>query len=76
MTTIDGFLSLLKAEPTLMDHAPDPCSTAQMDHRRFDEVHACLRCGARAALVYVATTEIGPRWLDLCNPCARPLYAP
>ncbi|MBE1530388.1 hypothetical protein [Actinomadura algeriensis] len=65
----DGLLYLLRAEPTLAPEAPADCSAAQMEHRREGEVHACLRCGARAVCAYVADTVIGPRWLDLCPRC-------
>lgn len=69
--TADGMLHLLKAEPTLLPEAPAGYTTQDMDRRRHDEIHPCLRCGQRAALAYVADTEIGPRWLDLCPPCGH-----
>jgi hypothetical protein len=37
----------------------------------LDEVHPCLRCGERAACAYIAETELGHRWLDLCWPCSH-----
>ena len=67
----DGFLHLLKAEPTLLDPAPADFTGRDLEHRRLDEVHPCLRCGGRAQSAYVAATELGPRWLDLCMPCAH-----
>jgi len=70
----NALLHLIKAEPSLLPAAPDPCSAKQMDHRRIDEVHVCLGCGERAQCVYVASTDAGPRWLDLCRKCAAPLY--
>lgn len=62
-------LHLLKAEPTLLPAAPNPTSGAQMEHRRRDEVHPCLRCGERATSALVAATPIGPRWVDICHKC-------
>jgi hypothetical protein len=70
-TTADGFLHLLKAEPTLLDPAPVGFTGRDLEHRRLDEVHPCLRCGGRAQNAYVAATELGPRWLGLCMPCAH-----
>lgn len=65
----DGFLHLLKANPSLLPAAPDPYTAAQMGSRVADEVHSCLRCGDRAQCALVADTTAGPRWLDLCQPC-------
>jgi hypothetical protein len=70
MIGADGLLHLLKAEPTLMPPVPTP-SGAAIEHRRLDEVHPCLRCGERAACAYIAETELGHRWLDLCWPCSH-----
>jgi len=69
MSTASGFLHLLKAEPTLLPEAPAGAGAAQIEHRRRDEVHPCLRCGKRAGAAFVADTELGPRWLDLCPGC-------
>lgn len=66
----EGMLHLLKAEPTLLPEAP-PNATNHIEHRTSDEVHSCLRCGEPAQLAYVADTEIGPRWLDLCHACGH-----
>lgn len=66
MTTADGMLHLLKAEPTLLDPAPAGFTGADIIRRTQDEVHTCLRCGGRAQAAYVAATTAGPRWLDLC----------
>lgn len=73
MTTssASGMLHLLKAEPTLLPVAPPDASGAHIEHRRLDEVHACLRCGDAAACAFIAATEIGPRWLDLCHECTH-----
>lgn len=66
----EGMLHLLEAEPTLLPEVPDAGVTArQMDHRRLDEIHSCLRCAARANRALVADTSEGPRWLDLCAEC-------
>lgn len=67
----EGMLHLLKAEPTLLPPTPEGDVAALIEHRRHDEVHACLRCGQRAAQAFVADTEIGRRWLDLCHPCTQ-----
>ena len=72
---IEGFLHLLKAEPTLLPVAPADATAALIDRRRLDEVHSCLRCGKRAQMAFIAHTPIGPRWLDLCAACSRPLYS-
>ncbi len=66
----DGLLYLLRAEPTLLPPAPESNQVEAIEHRRKDEVHACLRCGARAQSAYIAATEIGPRWVDLCMICS------
>lgn len=68
--TAEGLLYLLKAEPTLLPEAP-PDATSRIEHRTHDEVHSCLRCGKGAQEAFVADTERGPRWLDLCHQCSR-----
>lgn len=65
----EGMLHLLKAEPTLLPEAPDEATAAHITHRTHDESHECLRCGSRADIAFIAATEIGPRWLDLCASC-------
>lgn len=65
----EGMLHLLQAEPTLLSEAPDDANAEHIDHRRLDSVHPCLRCGQRAQVAYIATTDIGNRWLDLCADC-------
>lgn len=67
----DGLLHLLKAEPTLLPPAPDDTTAQAIDHRRLHEAHPCLRCGGVANCAFVATTSLGPRWLDLCHPCTH-----
>lgn len=69
--TADGMLYLFRAEPTLLPEAPPDFTAAQIEHRRLDEVHACLRCGGQAKNAYVAHTTMGNRWLDLCQSCAH-----
>lgn len=67
---VDGLVWLLKAEPTLLDRAPDGDSVALINHRTKDEIHACLRCPNQARAAYLADCgEHGQRWLDLCPPC-------
>lgn len=63
------FLHLLKAEPTLLDRAPEHWDGSHITHRTEDEIHPCLRCGNRAQQALVADTKTGPRWLDLCHEC-------
>lgn len=65
----DAFLNLFKVYPMLLPVAPAECTDREMRDRVTDEVHACLRCGGRAGCALVADTTIGPRWLDLCQPC-------
>lgn len=71
--TADGLLHLLKAEPSLLPPAPADRAVwaAAIEYRRADEIHTCLRCGNRANVAYIADTELGPRWLDLCPGCAH-----
>jgi hypothetical protein len=61
-----GFLHLLKAEPDLLPPAPEKFDGTDIERRRMDQVHSCLRCGKRAQAALVALTDAGPRWLDLC----------
>jgi len=68
-TNVDGFLWLLRTEPTLLPPAPEPFEGADIDRRRLDEVHPCLRCGKQANCAFVADTKMGNRWLDLCHSC-------
>jgi hypothetical protein len=65
-------LHLLRAEPTLLPAAPaGPVGLGSaIEHRRKDEIHACLRCGKRAHCAFIAHTDLGNRWLDLCWACA------
>lgn len=73
MTRVEGMLTLLAVEPTLLPPAPAHADGTHMEHRRRDEIHQCLRCGQRAACAYIAVSkeqpEAGPRWLDLCPAC-------
>lgn len=71
MTGADGMLHLIKANPTLLPPAPSDWSAQAIEHRRNTEVHACLRCGNHAQCAYVADTDLGPRWLDLCWGCSH-----
>lgn len=70
VTDADRFLMLIRDNPTLLPDAPSD-STAAMEHRCRDEVHACLRCGERAQCAIVAGTSLGSRWLDLCAKCVN-----
>jgi hypothetical protein len=73
--TADGMLHLLNAEPTLLPKAPATFTAQDIDHRHVDAIHSCLRCGKRATVAYVANTDIGNRWLDLCAACNHWLRA-
>jgi hypothetical protein len=64
-----GMVRLIAAEPTLLPTAPADDWAAKIEQRRLGEVHSCLRCGQRARCAYIAHTNLGPRWLDLCPPC-------
>lgn len=70
-----GMLYLLAAEPTLLPEAPSGATGADIERRRQDEVHPCLRCGKRAQVAYIAQMHIGPRWLDLCPACNHAVRA-
>lgn len=69
----EGFLHHLKANPTLLDPAPeDQGEWPKAMHRRVeDEVHPCLRCGKQAHQAIIAEPPGGPRFLDLCFDCVR-----
>lgn len=71
MSAAERFLVLLRDNPSLLPAAPEGATAAQVDSRRLDEVHDCLRCGMRARQAFVADTTAGPRWLDLCDECAQ-----
>jgi len=66
---VAGMLHLLKAEPTLLHPAPVNYTARDMEDRRHSGAHSCLRCGQSSQRAYVADTELGPRWLDLCAEC-------
>ena len=75
-TTAEGLLHLLRAEPALLPAAPADAGPEHIEHRRRDEIHECLRCGARAMCAYLAEAKddprwagLGKRWLDLCPDC-------
>jgi hypothetical protein len=62
-------LAWLKVEGDVLEAVRDGWTGADITHRTMDQVHPCLRCGQQAQLAYVAHTDKGPRWLDLCPPC-------
>lgn len=65
---VSGLLHLLRAEPTLMDPAPEAADGDDIERRTRDEAHPCLRCGDRATTALIATVpDHGKRWLDLCQ---------
>lgn len=65
----EAFLHHIKANPTLLDPAPEyPDEWVEAINRRSqDEAHACLRCGKQAQYAIVASTPGRPRFLDLCH---------
>jgi hypothetical protein len=64
---VAGLLHLLRAEPTLMDPAPEGAGGDDVQRRTRGEVHDCLRCGQRATTALIALVPgHGRRWLDLC----------
>lgn len=65
-----GMVHLIAAEPTLLPVAPDDDWALHIKHRTHGEIHSCLPCGGYARVAYIAHTKVGPRWLDLCPPCA------
>lgn len=65
-TAADRFLVLLRDNPTLLDPVTGIGDGAEMTRRSRDEVHSCVRCGARPATALIASTLLGERWLDLC----------
>lgn len=66
----EGFLHHLKANPTLLDPAPEDRGVwaAAMDHRAYGEKHPCLRCDRDANVALIAAAD-KPRFLDLCFDC-------
>lgn len=66
--TADGLLFLIREEPTILPPGPstDEFPENAIETRVRDEEHPCLRCGNRAVVAYLAQTELGWRWLDLC----------
>lgn len=61
-------LAWLRINGQILEAAPADASGRAIDTRREDEAHACLICGGRAQAAYIADTDAGPRWLDLCMP--------
>lgn len=61
-------LASLRAAGAILPAAPTDDQHAAFERRRLDEVHDCLICGQRAETEFIAHTEDGPRWLDLCWP--------
>jgi hypothetical protein len=75
---VEGFLYLLRDEPTLMDPVRGvsedtrPADMVEpLNSRLLNETHPCLRCGQLSEEVFVAETPIGFRWLDLCHDCSQ-----
>lgn len=73
-TAADGFLHLLKAEPSLLNRAPTGYTSRDMDRRAARNL-PCLRCGKREPEIHVcaivADLPDGPRWVDLCMACVN-----
>lgn len=70
-TDIAPLLAYLKVQGDLLEPVPPGWTGADITRRTHDEVHECIRCGERAQVAYVAETNAGDRWLDLC---ARDAY--
>lgn len=71
MNAAEGMLALLKAEPTLLPIAPVGAGSPEIEHRRLNEQHPCLRCGQAARVALIAAMQDGNRWLDLCPACGH-----
>ncbi len=67
-----AFLLHLRECPELMEAAaPHGQYLTGADYdQRLEDRHLCLRCGAGARNAFTAETDIGLRWLDLCNACS------
>lgn len=63
---IVAMLGWLKIEGDVLQAVRPGWTGADLNRRTQDEVHDCLRCGERAQAAYVAHTDKGDRWLDLC----------
>jgi hypothetical protein len=84
-TALDGLLWLSRENPDLLPRYTGRNASLDIEHRRHDEVHPCVRCGQRAQVAYVVTCcytystmaeppHGEPRWLDLCAACNSLLY--
>lgn len=65
---VTGLLHLLKAEPSLLERAPDASDGQAISRCCQDGGHSCLCCpdrATRAAIVIIPGG--GNRWLDLCD---------
>jgi hypothetical protein len=66
---VAAFLGLLRCHPDLLHPAIGEPAAADIEDRRLNETHPCLRCGqlAQAAIVVLhPAPRQPPRWLDLC----------
>ena len=63
--TAGEVVALLEVNPSTLPLAPGDISTSDR------AVEPCVRCGSAGALMLIAITAIGNRWVDLCNPCFR-----
>lgn len=70
-----GLVYLIKAEPTLLPEVKVPEALWALENRRRTTSggYRCLRCYEPARHAYVAETDQGPRWLDMCAPCGSAL---
>jgi len=69
-----GLLAFLAVHADLLHPVRGPCGPEAIEWR-LAHAHPCLRCGAIAMVAYIAGTERGPRWLDLCRSCDQWLRA-
>lgn len=63
-----AWLTSIRAHPEQLDPAPETDQGAAIEHRRLHETHQCGHCGKPATVAFIAGTEAGMRWLDLCAP--------
>lgn len=70
MIDIAPLLAFLKVNGDLLPLVADDWTGEHITRRTQDEVHQCVRCPKRAQVAYVAETDKGERWLDLCAHCA------
>lgn len=61
----------LRLNGDVLEAAPTDAPPQAIDARSRDQVHGCLACNEPAQVAYIADTDKGPRWLDLCMKHSR-----